>query len=101
MIIRVVKMTFEPDKVSSFLSLFNDYKEKIKASEGCHRLELLKDHSADNVFFTYSEWENDEALDKYRYSSLFKTVWAQTKALFCSKAEAWSLDRLMIVNSKN
>jgi hypothetical protein len=94
-------MTFEEDKVATFLSLFNQYKEKIKASEGCHRLELLKDHSASNIFFTYSEWENEEALDKYRYSTLFKTVWEQTKALFSAKAEAWSLDKLMEVNNKN
>lgn len=93
-------MTFEEDKVSTFLTLFNEYKSRIKASEGCHRLELLKDHSANNVFFTYSEWEHEEMLDKYRYSTLFKTVWGQTKALFSAKAEAWSLDKLMEVNNE-
>ena len=94
-------MTFEEDKVSTFLSLFDEYKSRIKASEGCHRLELLKDHSTENIFFTYSEWENEEALDKYRYSVLFKTVWTQTKALFAAKAEAWSLDKLMEVINEN
>ena len=97
MIVRIVKMTFEPSQVEVFLEIFNTYKENIKASSGCQRLELLKDHSASNIYFTYSEWDNEESLNHYRYSSLFKTVWSQTKALFSEKAEAWSLDRLMEV----
>ncbi|MEI6815128.1 MAG: antibiotic biosynthesis monooxygenase [Bacteroidota bacterium] len=97
MIVRIVKMTFEPSNVEAFLELFNAYKEKIRASAGCSRLELLKDHAADNVYFTYSEWEDEASLNHYRYSALFKTVWTQTKALFADKAEAWSLDRVMVV----
>ena len=98
MIIRIVKMTFEPTQVETFLALFNAYKTKIEASEGCTKLMLLQDQSSSNIFFTYSEWDNEESLNKYRYSELFKTVWGQTKILFKEKAEAWSLTQLGIRN---
>ena len=87
-------MTFEPTKVEAFRALFDEYKTKIKASEGCHELKLMQDSSSSNIFFTYSEWENEESLNKYRYSDLFKMVWSQAKILFSSKAEAWSLNEL-------
>jgi len=98
MLIRIVKMTFEPAQVETFLELFNSTKEKIRASEGCHELKLLKDQNTSNIFFTYSEWDNEESLNKYRYSELFKTVWGKTKILFQEKAEAWSLTQLGIRN---
>ena len=94
MLIRIVKMTFEPAQVEAFQILFDTYKDRIKGSEGCHRLKLLRDNSSPNIFFTYSEWDNEESLNKYRYSDLFKTVWSQTKVLFSAKAEAWSLNEL-------
>jgi len=94
MLIRIVKMTFKPAQVAAFLTLFNEYKDQIAASEGCHKLMLLQDNSSSNIFFTYSEWENEESLNKYRFSDLFKTVWSRTKILFESKAEAWSLNEL-------
>jgi quinol monooxygenase YgiN len=87
-------MTFEPAQVETFLTLFDAYKSKIRASEGCHELKLLNDQNSPNIFFTYSEWENEESLNKYRYSELFKTVWGQTKILFKEKAEAWSVKEL-------
>ncbi len=90
-------MTFEPTQVETFQALFEIYKQKIKASEGCTKLMLLQDNANSNIFFTYSEWENEESLNKYRYSDLFKTVWSQTKALFSAKAEAWSLKDLGII----
>ena len=87
-------MTFEVGEVERFLEVFDAYKERIKGSEGCRELKLLRDNSSPNIFFTYSEWENEESLNKYRYSDLFKTVWGQTKILFQKKAEAWSLGEL-------
>jgi quinol monooxygenase YgiN len=51
---------------------------------------LLQDENDKNIFFTYSIWENDEALQAYRNSELFETTWAKTKILFAGKPEAWS-----------
>lgn len=92
--IRIVKMTFQEDKVAIFLENFNVNKEKIRNFNGVKYLELLKDKNNDNTFFTYSVWESDQHLENYRQSDLFKNIWNKTKPLFSSPAEAWSMDSI-------
>lgn len=91
MIVRIVKMTFEKDKVDDFLSIFAASKALIRASEGCKHLELWQEKKDGNIFFTYSHWDDESYLDKYRHSALFADVWAKTKALFADKPEAWTV----------
>ncbi len=91
MIVRIVKMTFEPSKVPEFLANFEKNKNNIRNFKGCHKLRLLKGLNDENVYFTYSWWDNEEALNQYRISNLFKGVWSKTKTLFIEKPEAWSL----------
>ena len=93
--IRIVKMTFQEDKVGEFLDNFNTYKQQIKNFEGVNHLELLNDKSNTAIFFTYSIWQSEEHLENYRKSDLFKNVWAQTKPLFKEKAEAWSVNSIV------
>ena len=95
MIIRIVKMTFIPEKVDEFLNLFQETKEMIRAFEGVQKLELYRDKNQDNIFFTYSVWEDIHDLEQYRRSDLFKNVWTKTREKFSSKAEAWSVDKLV------
>jgi len=92
MVTRIVKMTFKPDRVNDFLEIFNVSKELIRASQGCLYLELLNDKQSTNVFFTFSRWDGEEDLERYRNSELFKTTWAKTKVLFSEKTEAWTLE---------
>merc|ERR1711935_38504 len=73
---------------------FEKVKEKIRAFEGCSYLELYQDKNNTETFFTYSRWENDADLENYRTSDLFKNIWATTKPMFRSKAEAWSVNTL-------
>lgn len=94
MIIRIVKMTFERSEIENFRLLFEENNEKIRHFEGCRFLELYQDIKNKNIFFTYSHWENEEALNDYRHSELFKNVWGQTKILFKEKPEAWSVLKL-------
>ena len=96
MIIRIVKMTFAPEKVSDFLNIFADNKDRIAGFEGCTHLELWNDKQNQNVFFTYSHWEHEHFLEKYRNSELFAGVWSRTKALFADKPEAWTVDKFSI-----
>lgn len=95
---RIVKLEFEETKVSEFLSDFEQVKDKIRAFPGCKRLELLQDKSDKGVFFTYSTWESEEALEVYKKSALFGEVWPKTKALFRDKPMAWSVDSLQELN---
>ena len=75
MIIRLVKLSFFKENINSFLSIFEA-----------------------NIFFTYSFWSSETALNEYRNSELFKAIWIKTKVLFSAKPEAWSLDKLESLN---
>lgn len=91
MIKRVVKMTFHPDKVGDFLSIFDESKEMIRRFPGCRHLELWQCQHPQNLFFTYSHWESTEHLEHYRRSEFFKSTWNRTKLLFAGRPEAWSV----------
>jgi len=95
MFVRIVKMGFVPEKVETFLNDFEIIKSKVRGYDGCLFLELYRDKSNTNLFFTYSYWEDEEALENYRNSDLFKGVWENTKQYFNQKPEAWSLDKLV------
>ena len=101
MIVRIVKLTFEPSKTEAFEELFQRNKERIRGFDGCKFLELYRDKNNNNIFFTYSYWKDEEALENYRISSFFQEVWSQTKQLFAAKPEAWSVDKLWSSNSVN
>lgn len=93
MIIRIVKMTFDPQKTDDFLKIFDESKQLIREMKGCSHLELLSDINSPNIYFTYSYWNSESDLNEYRNSPLFADVWTKTKALFSAKAEAWSLQQ--------
>jgi quinol monooxygenase YgiN len=97
MLIRTVRMTFHPDKVEDFLKNFEANKNSIRNYPGCQHLELWQDFSEKNIFMTYSHWESEEALNKYRDSELFKSVWTFTKALFSEKPMAFSSKKMQEV----
>ncbi|WP_299361860.1 putative quinol monooxygenase [Winogradskyella sp.] len=94
MLVRIVKMSFEPSKIDEFLSNFEANKNKIRNFRGCNFLELYRDQNNTNIFFTYSYWKSSDDLENYRQSDLFKSVWAKTKPLFNAKPEAWSVNKL-------
>ena len=95
MLIRVVRMTFQPDGVGPFLDLFRASRPLIRAFPGCLHLELCRDADDPNVFCTYSHWESGLALEAYRQSELFLSTWARTKSLFAAKAHAFSVGRVL------
>ena len=94
MIQRLVKMTFQEDKIEDFLINFHKNKEKIRAFEGCKHLELWNDKKDPRIYFTYSIWTSEDALNMYRSSELFGSVWKRTKVFFSEKAQAWSVDQI-------
>lgn len=90
MLVRIVRMTFKEGARVDFLRNFEENKLAIRNSTGCHHLELWEDEHDKNIFLTYSHWESEEALNQYRDSELFKTVWSYTKQLFAAKPVAFS-----------
>ena len=85
-------MTFKEEEISAFKSNFEANKDKIKAFPGCHHVELLQAKDNPKIFFTFSVWDGEDALETYRHSDLFKGIWTVTKAMFDGRPEAWSLD---------
>jgi heme-degrading monooxygenase HmoA len=97
MIIRIVRMDFREDALPSFLSMFEERKKMIRNFEGCTHLELWQDSKEKNIFFTYSIWDTEDHLNRYRYSELFKDTWAITKSCFAGKPQAWTVNQKLIV----
>ena len=91
MITRLVKITVQPNKIDEFLEIFKEVKETIASFDGCHHVELLQDLQSKNIFFTYSIWEDESFLNRYRFSDFFKTTWDRSRLLFSEKAQAWSV----------
>ncbi|OIQ16624.1 MAG: antibiotic biosynthesis monooxygenase [Flavobacterium sp. MedPE-SWcel] len=94
MFVRIVKLSFQEDKIDAFLNNFEEVKQHIRNYPGNRFLELYRDKNNPSIFFTYSYWESEEDLENYRKSELFTEVWAFTKKLFNDKPEAWSVDKL-------
>ena len=92
MLVRIVKMEFQPEKVNDFLQFFDTVKNDIATFDGCLGMKLMQDQSNPEMIFTYSHWENQEALNKYRDSELFGKVWPNVKPWFNTRPEAWSLN---------
>ncbi len=91
MLIRIVRMDFQPEKVEEFTAFFETIKDKIANTPGCHHVELCKDSKSDHVYYTFSRWESEDDLENYRHSDLFEEVWAKTKKMFGGKPLAYSL----------
>ena len=94
MFVRMVKLSFHEEHISTFLENFDLMKEKIRNAEGNRLLELYQDKTNKSIFFTYSYWETEQDLENYRNSELFYDVWTFTKKLFNDKPEAWSVDKV-------
>jgi heme-degrading monooxygenase HmoA len=93
MIHRLVQMSFRTEEIAGFIEFFESRKATIRGFEGCCHLELWQDAAHGNIFFTYSIWETEEYLNRYRFSDFFKDTWSRTKELFDKKSQAWSVIR--------
>ena len=93
MIVRLVKMQLREDAVDAFAAMFAARRARIAGFPGCLHLELWHDAAGAPVFYTYSHWESEAALNHYRFSEFFKETWTLTKTFFAAKAEAVTLVR--------
>lgn len=96
MLVRIVRMTFQTDKVADFHTIFRKSQPVIRSFPGCLHVELLQDASNPHSYSTLSHWENAAALEAYRQSDFFKETWSKTKNLFSDKPLAFSLHPVTI-----
>lgn len=92
MIKRLVKLSISPESIEEFKRMFSERKDRISSFPGCRHLELWREASEGNIYFTYSHWESEADLEAYRHSEFFKETWQITKKMFSDRAEAWTLD---------
>lgn len=88
--VRIVRLSFQPEHTDDFIALFEARKLNIRAVAGCTHLELWRDQERSNVFYTYSHWEGPEDLENYRVSEFFKNTWQTIKPWFNAPAQAFS-----------
>jgi len=92
MIKRIVIMEVQPGREIPFFEAFERVKSEIRAQPGCLGLEVLQGRRHDHVTLsTISLWVDENALEHYRSSELFKNTWSTVKPLFAHKAQAWTL----------
>ena len=66
MIIRIVKLSFQEDKLADFLAHFENVKWEVASFPGCQGMRLLQDLKNPNRVMTDREGESEEALENYR-----------------------------------
>ncbi len=91
MLTRIVKLTFQEEKTADFIAFFNTINTQVSRFKECYGMRLMQDLNNPNIIFTYSNWKNEEALNNYRDSELFSSVWMTIKPWFGGKPEAWSV----------
>lgn len=91
MITRIVKLEFQPDRISDFLAFFDSVKQKVNSFPGCYGMKLYQDVNRPEIVMTYSHWESEDALNAYRVSETFGEIWPNIKPWFATKPEAWSV----------
>jgi quinol monooxygenase YgiN len=84
---RLVRMSFQTDRISDFMEVFEDSKEKIRNFPGCLALNLIVDFEDSSIIYTSSIWRAFEDLENYRNSELFIQTWRKTKIHFKEKAQ--------------
>lgn len=94
MIVRIVQLYFKTEHIEAFQQLFAQHKLKIRQQEGCQLLELYQDAREAGIFFTYSYWDHEQALNNYRKSTLFQEVWPATRALFAAPPRAHTVHKI-------
>lgn len=91
MLIRIVKLHFQEDRIDDFLAFFETVKHRVNEFPGCLGMKLLRDINTPAIVMTYSHWEDEQALDNYRLSETFREIWPSIKSWFSEKPEAWSV----------
>jgi hypothetical protein len=94
MLVRVVQLRIRPEEVPLFCRLFEDHCQAIRANPGCLALELLQEEGSPGSLATLSRWQSEDALNHYRNSTFFRTLWSQVKPLFSAPAQAFSYSLL-------
>jgi quinol monooxygenase YgiN len=97
-VVRIVTMSFKPERVEDFLALFDERSGQIRSFPGCMELDLVQSTKSESVFSTISIWSSEDALEAYRSSTMFEETWAKTKEMFAERPSARTYRTIRRVN---
>src|SRR5690606_5363917 len=66
MLIQMVRIEVQPDRVDEFLAAFRINYVGTREEPGNLRFDVLRDPDASNLFFVYEVFESKEALEEHR-----------------------------------
>ena len=91
MLHRIVKLTFTPAGLEALEQVLAKAAARVRTREGCLHMHMMRSDEEPGLIFTYSLWRDAGALDAYRHSEAFQTMWGTIKPHFAARPEAHSL----------
>jgi heme-degrading monooxygenase HmoA len=93
MITRIIKLTVNiaPE---DFLKYMESIKSDFDDFEGCKQLEVLRGKIDGDVFFIYTTWEKNVALNIFRRSDFNKKFWKKLLDVSQSRPQVWSVENI-------
>ena len=101
MILRIVKMEVDPQKLEIFNHFMKNLNEEKVKLEGCVHHDHFPEKKFVNVYYSYTIWENVNYLKKYKKSPLFKEVVKTLKSLCMTEPYAWTVENIIEQKSGN
>ncbi len=86
-IMRLIHITVDPSQITEAERIWKeDCAPLMIRQRGCKSEQLLKCVETPGEYISYSEWENQEAIDHYRASDDHKTIQSHARALQGARA---------------
>ena len=95
MIVRLVQLKFQSEKIEEFLAFYEQSHQTIRNQPGCLSLSLLHETGDPSAFATWSTWDSGRSLLLYRRSAFFRGFWPQLKAMLREPAFAVTFEHRM------
>jgi hypothetical protein len=100
MILRVVKMVVDQNKIDIFNNFMSNLSTEKEGMDGCVHHDFFSNKQFRNVFYSYTIWESEKYLNKYRKSMLFKEVTTTLRSLCLSEPAAWTVENVFLDRDK-
>lgn len=86
--------------LADFQQLMLTLNNEIRCVDGCKHLEVLNDKADNLTIFSMAIWESEKAIDKYKKTDLYKTVWKQLNEYIAGEPHIWTVENFFDKISK-
>jgi quinol monooxygenase YgiN len=92
-------MEVDPDKIEPFKRFMGILSEEKQKMEGCVHHDFFSDKQYVNVYYSYTIWESQTYLKKYKKNPLFKEVTKTLTSLCLAEPHAWTVENVFNTSS--